>query len=151
MQRQIALLLSGLLSVGVPIYGQEPTTGGATQQNLPPADAAKPESTSHGKKNKSIPAFVILGTVFNENVLSYPNVRVQVRRENEKKFEWDTYTNSRGEFAVRVPEGQEYEVVVREKQYKDVSLKIIANNGDVQQRLSIRLEKIDSQKGNAKK
>lgn len=147
MQRQIALFLSGLLSVCVSIYAQEPTTSGTTQQNSP----AKPESTSNGKKNKSIPAFVILGTVFNENALSYPNVRVQVRRENEKKFKWGTYTNSRGEFAVRVSEGQEYEVVVREKKYKDVSLKIIASNGNMQQRLSIRLEKIDSQKDNAKK
>jgi Carboxypeptidase regulatory-like domain len=152
MQRQIAIL-SGFLCAAVLIYAQEPTPppGEAPQQSSPAAGAVKPESTSSEKKKKNIPAFVIIGTVFNENAISYPNVRVQVRRESEKKFKWDTYTNSRGEFSVRVPEGQEYEVVVREKKYKDISLKVNASNGDVQKRLSIRLEKIDAEKDSAKK
>jgi Carboxypeptidase regulatory-like domain len=152
MQRQIAIL-SGLLAAAVLIHAQEPAPppGEAPQQSPPATGVLKPESTSAGKKNKSFPAFVIIGTVFNENALSYPNVRVQVRRESEKKFKWDTYTNSRGEFAVRVPEGHDYEVVVREKKYKDVSLKVAASNGDMQQRLSIRLEKIDAEKDSAKK
>jgi hypothetical protein len=150
MKRPIAILLSGVLSAAGLICAQEPAPGGTGQESTPTAGAAKPESTSSGKKNKGIPPYVILGTVFNENALSYPNVRVQIRRENEKKFRWDTYTNSRGEFAVRVPEGQEYEVVVREKKYKEVSLKVNANNGEMQQRLSIRLEKVNGEKDSAK-
>ena len=70
---------------------------------------------------------------------------------NEKKFRWDTYTNSRGEFAVRVPEGQEYEVFVHEKSYKDASVKVTADNSALEQRLSIRLEKVNGEKDGSKK
>ena len=151
MKRPIAILLSGILSAAALICAQEPAPGGTAQQSTPAAEAAKPESTSSGKKNKSIPSYVILGTVFNENALSYPNVRVQIRRENEKKFRWDSYTNSRGEFAVRVPQGQEYEVFVHEKSYKDVSVKVTADNSAMDQKLSIRLEKVNGEKDSSKK
>ncbi len=83
--------------------------------------------------------------------MAYPNVKVQVRRENEKRFKWETYTNSRGEFAIRVPDGQEYEVVVKEKNYKEYSLKLNANNGEMEQRLSVRLEKTNPEKDGAAK
>jgi hypothetical protein len=151
MQRPIAIMLSGLLSATTLVYAQAPESGEAANQSPPTGSVAKSESTSNGKKNKGLPAFVIIGTVFNENALSYPNVRVQVRRENEKKFRWDTYTNLRGEFAVRVPDGQDYEIVVREKKYKEVSLRVNANSGEIQQRLSIRLEKINTEKDSATK
>ena len=52
---------------------------------------------------------------------------------------------------MRVPEGQEYEVVIRQKKYKEASRKINASNGELEQRLSIRLETVDSQKDAAKK
>jgi len=58
----------------------------------------------------------------------------------EKKFRYDTYTNSRGEFAIRVPDGIEYEVVVREKNYKAQSQAVVANVADVQKRLTFKLE-----------
>ena len=78
--------------------------------------------------------------MFNEAALSFPNVHVQIRKTGEKKFRWETYTNSRGEFAVRVPEGPKYEVVVKEKKYKEVAVKVNANDGEMEQRLSIRLK-----------
>lgn len=78
--------------------------------------------------------------------MAFPGVRLQIRRENEKKFRWDTYTNSRGEFAVRLPEAEQYEVVIRQKNYKEVSLKFDAGKGDLQQRLSIRLETLKQEK-----
>jgi hypothetical protein len=150
MQSPIAMLLSGVLFVAIFTGAQEPTPAGTTPQSAPAENAEKPESTSSGKKSK-LPPYLIIGTVFNENALSYPNLRVQVRRVNEKKFRWDTYTNSRGEFAIRVPEGQQYEVVVREKSYKEMSLKVNADNGGLQQRLSIRLEKLTGEKDTTKK
>lgn len=64
-----------------------------------------------------------------------------MRRAGEKKFEWQTYTNARGEFAVRVPPGFDYEVVIHEKQYKE-QMKTVDSKADVQQRLSIKLERI---------
>lgn len=82
--------------------------------------------------------------------MAFPGVHLQIRRTNEKKFRWDTYTNSRGEFAIRLPEGQEYEVVVRQKQYKEFSLNIKANSGELQQVLSVRLETMNQEKAASK-
>ncbi len=121
------------------------------QQSSPAPSSQQGESGSKGKAKRGIPGYVILGTVFNEKALAYPNARVQIRKENEKKYRWETYTNSRGEFAVRVPEGQEYEVFVREKRYKEVSVKVNANAGELQDRLSIRLETASQDKGGTKK
>ena len=88
---------------------------------------------------KPLPIFLIVGTVFNEHALSFPGVQVRIRRAGEKKFQWQTYTNSRGEFAVRVFPGYEYEVVVHVKKYEDQTQNVDAKV-DVQQRLSIKLE-----------
>ena len=92
-------------------------------------------------KTKPVPRFLIIGTVFDEKALSFPGVRVRVRLAGEKKFKWETYTNERGEFAVRVPPGFDYEVVIRETKYKE-QMKTVDSKVDVQQRLSIKLEAI---------
>ena len=34
---------------------------------------------------------------------------LRLRKDGEKKYKWETSTNSRGEFAVRVPQGSNYE------------------------------------------
>ena len=95
------------------------------------------------------PSFLILGTVFNENAISFPDVQVRIRRTGEKKFRWDAYTNSRGEFAVRVPPGYEYEVVTHVKKYEDQS-QTVDSKVDVQQRLSIKLQPKGQTKTGAK-
>ena len=100
------------------------------------------ESSSTSKRKSKIPPFLILGTVFNERALAFPGVEVKIRRKGEKKFRYDTYTNSRGEFAIRVPDGIEYEVVVRQKTYKEQSQVVTANMADVQKRLTFKLETI---------
>jgi Carboxypeptidase regulatory-like domain len=101
-------------------------------------------------KKKSTLGFLIIGTVFDERALSFPGVQVRIRRMDQKKFRWETYTNSRGEFAVRVPEGFDYEVLVRAKHYQDQSKSVRTNAGDIQQRLSIRLEPVNPGKTGAK-
>ena len=105
----------------------------------PPA-APTQESSSTIKRKSKIPPFLILGTVFNEHALAFPGVEVKIRRKGEKKFRYDTYTNSRGEFAIRVPDGIEYEVVVRQKNCKEQSQIVAANMADVQKRLTFKLE-----------
>jgi hypothetical protein len=118
----------------------------AAQQPAPPppptteAPAPAQESSSTNKHTSKIPRFLILGTVFNEHALAFPGVEVKIRRKGEKKFRYDTYTNSRGEFAIRVPDGIEYEVVVREKNYKEQAQIVAANMADVQKRLTFKLE-----------
>jgi hypothetical protein len=105
----------------------------------PPAAPAQ-ESSSTSKHKTKIPPFLILGTVFNEHALAFPGVELKIRRKGEKKFRFYTYTNSRGEFAIRVPDGIEYEVVVREKNYKEQSQVVAANLAEVQKRLTFKLE-----------
>jgi hypothetical protein len=74
---------------------------------------------------------------------------VRIRRSGEKKFAWETYTNSRGEFAVRVPPGYDYEVVTHMKKYEDQSQNV-DSKVDVQQRLSIKLQPRGQTKTGAK-
>lgn len=125
-----------------PCFGtaQEPT------QPPPPPVAAPagqpttaPGNSSSKAKNKEIPSFLIIGTVFNEKALSFPGVQVRIRRSGEKRFLYETYTNSRGEFAVRVAPGYDYEVVAHVKKYEDQT-RSVDSKVDVQQRVSIKLE-----------
>jgi carboxypeptidase family protein len=119
-------------------------TAAAESPTPPPpteAPAAPAQESSTASKHKSkIPPFLIIGTVFNEHALAFPGVEIKIRRKGEKRFRFDTYTNSRGEFAIRVPDGIEYEVVVREKNYKEQSQVVAANMADVQKRLTFKLE-----------
>lgn len=101
---------------------------------------SQPDAGSSSTKTiKPLPSFLIIGTVFNEHALSFPGVQVRIRQVGEKKFKWQTYTNSRGEFAVRVFPGYDYEVVVHVKKYEDQT-QDVDGKVDVQQRLSIKLE-----------
>ena len=132
-----------------PRAGQAPAA--STPQAGPTAGSPQAESGTKGSsKNKAKPGFLIVGTVFDERALSFPGVQVRIRRADEKKFRWETYTNARGEFAVRVPEGFDYEVVVRAKHYQDQAKSVTTNNGDVQHRLSIKLEPSSPVKTGAK-
>ena len=134
---------------------------GSVQQAPPPAPADTPAPTSNEQpsspspgtpsksKHKPIPSFLILGTVFSEKALSFPGVQVRIRRTGEKKFRWETYTDSRGEFAVRVPPGYDYEVVIHTKNYQDQT-QSVDSKSDVQQRLSVKLEPRGQAKTGAK-
>jgi hypothetical protein len=110
----------------------------------PPSSAATPQ-TPPGNPPQStgrlLPTFLIIGTVFDEKALSFPGVQVRIRRKDEKKFKWETYTNSRGEFAVRVYPGYDYEVVAHAKKYQD-QVQAVDAKVDVQQRMSIKLEPV---------
>lgn len=133
---------------------QQPVPPVAPEQPGTPAKKSQPSSessTSKNKDKKTIPGFLIIGTVFNEKALAFPDVEVRVRLKGEKKFKWNTYTNSRGEFAVRVPEGPDYEVTVQMKHFQNASQVVSAKGGEVQQRLSIKLEPADQDKSGVKK
>ena len=92
-----------------------------------PAQDSPSKTGSPGKKNYShADDFLIRGTVFNEKALSFPGVELRVRKEGQKKYKWETYTNSRGEFAVRVPQGATYEVLVHVKGFADQAQRIEA-------------------------
>lgn len=121
---------------------QQPTSPPPSPESAPAAPPSASTQDSSSKPHRTLPAFLILGTVFNEKAYAFPGVEVRIRRKGEKKFRYDLYTNSRGEFAVRVPDGIEYEVVVRQKNYKEQSQEVLANMADVQKRLTFKLESL---------
>jgi hypothetical protein len=149
-----ALFLAGSLCFCLATPAQQP------QQPVPSVAPEQPNpatqnqqatrESSTNKKKTAVPPFVIIGTVFDEKALAFPGVEVRVRLKGDKKFRWETYTNSRGEFAVRVPEGPDYEVFVHAKHFQDVSQSVSANSGVIQQQLSIRMA-VSQDKSGAKK
>jgi Carboxypeptidase regulatory-like domain len=101
-----------------------------------PAPAAQPSqpsssaSSSSGKKpGKHANDFLVIGTVFTDKAYALPGARIRVRRSSEKKFRWETYTNSRGEFAFRVPQGDEYEIVIIAKGFADQNETVSTKSG----------------------
>jgi hypothetical protein len=67
-------------------------------------------------------------------------VQLRIRRSTEKKFRWDDSTNSRGEFAIRVPQGSQYEMVVHIKGFADQTRELDAKTGLGEARIVFRME-----------
>ena len=83
---------------------------------------------------------LLRGTVFNERGLAMPEVKLRIRRASEKKNRWETYTNSRGEFAVRVPPGSDYEMVAESKGFARQTRAISANDSSGDEKIIFHLE-----------
>lgn len=118
------------------------------QETTPPPSAA-PESKSTApatrtgnKKYNHTNDFLIRGTVFDEKALSFPGVELRIRLAGEKKYRWDSYTNSRGEFALRVPQGANYELAVRVKGFEEQTRTIDAKNGGNEETVVFRMQPI---------
>ena len=155
---RISILLQwALLFVvaAVATFGQEPgqpaPPPGQPAPIVVPPQAPTPPPISPGTAPKKLPFFLILGTVFNERALAFPGVEVRIRRKDQKKFRWETATNSRGEFAVRVPDGYDYSIVLRSKRYQDEMRDITTKAGDAQQQITVRMQLIPQDKAGAKK
>ncbi|MCU1239536.1 MAG: hypothetical protein JWO71_262 [Candidatus Acidoferrum typicum] len=108
------------------------------------APASQPQSSSSSKNSKPKYShandFLIRGTVFTEKALSFPDVQLRIRRSGEKKFRWEDRTNSRGEFAIRVPQGTQYEMVVHAKGFADQAKTIDARSGSGENNVVFRME-----------
>jgi Carboxypeptidase regulatory-like domain len=85
--------------------------------------------------------FLVRGTVFTEEGLALPGAELRIRRAVEKKFRWDAVSNSRGDFAVRVKMGAEYEVVARAKGYAEQSAPVSAKTGERYKDLVFRMHR----------
>ena len=118
----------------------------ATQQpapassSAPAQDSSSKTSNEDKKKYSHADDFLIHGTVFNEKALAFPGVELRLRREGQRKYKWQTYTNSRGEFAVRVPQGSNYEVLAHLKGFADQTRTIEAKGGGNEGTLVFRLQ-----------
>jgi hypothetical protein len=109
-------------------------------QAAPPENPATPAEKPSKKKSRQLPDFLIRGTIFNEKVLSFPGVEVRIRAAGEKKYHWEAYTNSRGEFAVRVPQGANYEMLVHVKGFADQTRTVDAKSGGDEETVMIRMQ-----------
>ena len=124
---------------------QEPATAPPT---APAAQSPAASSSKSGKtKYSHVNDFLIRGTVFTDKALSFPGVELRVRRTGEKKFRWESYTNSRGEFAVRVPQGSDYELVVRAKGFAEQTRAIDAKTGGNEESIVFRMQVAAGGKG----
>ena len=119
----------------------------ATQEAPPPAPATPAQDPSskerpNKKKYSHLNDFLIRGTVFNEKALSFPEVELRLRKEGEKKYKWETHTNSRGEFAVRVPQGSNYEILVHVKGFADQTKTVEAKGGGNEETVVFRMQPV---------
>jgi len=106
--------------------------------------SASPQSSSSAKNSKQKYShandFLIRGTVFTEKAMAFPGVQLRIRRAGEKKFRWEDRTNSRGEFAMRVPQGTQYEMAAHAKGFADQIKTIDARNGAGENNVVFRME-----------
>jgi len=126
-----ALFAGAFLLCGLPVLAQEPAA--QPQQPVAPVQPASPVDSSSiqpPKKGSHSNDFLVRGTVFTPDGMSFPGAELFIRRTTEKKFKWNTATNSRGEFAVRVKMGGDYQVVVRAKGFQELSQAVDAKTGD---------------------
>jgi hypothetical protein len=132
-----AMLLASLPRASLTTQEPAPPPSAAPASNSP-ALADKPGHKKYSHAND----FMIRGTVFNEKALSFPGVELRIRVAGEKKYRWDSHTNSRGEFAVRVPQGASYEVAVRARGFEQQMRTVDAKNGGNEETVVFRMQPI---------
>jgi len=111
------------------------------QQDAPASQSQSSSSAKNGKQKYShANDFLIRGTVFTDKALSFPGVQLRIRRSGEKRFRWEDHTNSRGEFAIRVPQGTQYEMVVHAKGFADQAKTLDARSGSGENNVVFRME-----------
>jgi hypothetical protein len=95
--------------------------------------AASPATPQKKSKQEVLEnQFLIYGTVFTEQGFAMPGAEVKVRRTSERKQRWEAYSDRRGEFAVRVPKGNQYEIAIKAKRYAPLTRTVDARSGDRQ-------------------
>lgn len=123
----------------LPASAQEPPQPPPPDQSNSPAPWSSSDK-SNNKKYSHASDFLVIGTVFTDKGYAFPGVELRIRRSSEKKYRWDSYTNSRGEFAIRVPQGTDYEMIVHAKGFADQTKPVDAKNGLSEARLVFRME-----------
>ena len=111
----------------------------AAPQSTPPQSSS---SSSSKSKHSHASDFLIRGTVFTDKALAFPGVELRIRRAGEKKFRWQDSSSSRGEFAIRVPQGAEYEMVAHVKGFADQAKTIDARNTTSENNVVFRMEPV---------
>lgn len=103
------------------------------------AAAPAPPFQSSSSSGSHARDFVIFTTVFTDKGFALYGARTRVRRAEEKKYHWEATSDHSGEFAIRVPQGAQYEMIVEAKGFKTETRKIDARDG-ARADLTIRME-----------
>jgi len=104
-------------------------------------------ASSPDQENKHAHDFLIYVTVFTDQGFALPGATARVRRAEEKKWRWDSVSDERGEFAIRVPEGDQYEMMIEAKGFLPATRTI---DGTVGNRDDLRVLMTPKPKGNSK-
>jgi hypothetical protein len=112
----------------------------------PPVPGAAAPGKPQKEKYSHANDFLIIGTVFDPKGYAFAGVELRIRRSHEKKYRWDGYTNSRGEFAVRVPQGSDYEMVIHAKGFADQTRALDAKTGASEARIVFHMESAEGAK-----
>ena len=123
------------------------TVSFAAAQEKPAAPAAQApaqpaSSSTNPAKHRHTWAddFLIHGTVFTDKGLAFSGAQVRIRRAGDKKFRWQDATNSRGDFAIRVPHDASYEVLTHAKGFVDQTKTVNAKPGLTDETLAFKME-----------
>lgn len=103
------------------------------------AAAAVPRFQSSSTSKSHAHDFLIFTTVFTDRGFALCGARTRVRRVEEKKFRWESVSDHRGELALRVPQGGEYEMTIEAHGFKTQTRKIDARD-DLRADVTIRME-----------
>lgn len=117
---------------------QEPSRQSPPATQPQPSTPAPATSPKHGHTHAD--DFLIRGTVFTDKARAFPGVQLRIRRVGERKSRWQDVTNSRGDFAIRVPQGYSYEVLTHTKGFLDQTKTIDARKGLIEESLVFQME-----------
>ncbi len=131
----VAVCFSGM------VLAQEPA-----QPTAPSHSPAAESSSTKTNSAKHSNDFLVRGTVFTQEGWSLPGAELRIRKTSDKKPHWGTLTNSRGNFAVRVKMGSDYEVTVRAKGYQDQSVAVDTKTGERFKDLVFRMQHLGGKK-----
>jgi hypothetical protein len=134
-----------IFSFGLAVFLLPALVFAQTPQAPAPTPAAPPTQAESSSEKKSGSRhqhdFLIKGTVFTKEGLSFGGARVRIRKAGAKTFHWKSEANSRGEFAIRVVQGMKYEVVVSAKGCKDQIKPVDATGSERIEDMVFRMER----------
>jgi hypothetical protein len=134
-RHRLVMVFAAAAAMCVPALAmQEPATSPGSSSPATGSSSTKKAKQSHAND------LLLRGTVFNEHGLAMREVTLRIRRTNEKKSRWKTYTNSRGEFAIRVPPGSDYEMQAESKGFEKQTRAIAAKDSSGDERIIFHLE-----------
>ena len=118
--RLIHAVCAAVLAAAPAMGGSAPQEPAAPAATTPAQDSSSKGNQPGKKKYSHTQDFLIRGTVFDEKALSFPN--------------------SRGEFAVRVPQGTIYEILVRAKGFVDQTRTVDAKGAGNEEAVVFRMQ-----------